>query len=95
MSAQPRMPQQQPAPAAPADQVAEVVAHDRGERGERDDGDDVQLPAARQDRGGDQRGLAGQRDAHRLAGDEQRHDRQPDPGDVDDRGQHASYHRSP
>ena len=45
------------------------------------------LPREASDAGGEQRGLAGHRDAHRLDRDEDEQDGQPDVGDVDDRGE--------
>ena len=58
-----------------------------------DDGLDRQVPAAGEDAGGDQRGLARDRDAHRLDRDEQEDDRKADVlGDVDEGREGRDHH---
>ena len=84
---------QQPAAELAADREADVVAQDRRHGGDGDDRLDRQVPAAREDRGGDQRGLARHRDAHRLDGDEQEDDRQADVlGDVHEGREGRDHH---
>jgi hypothetical protein len=56
------------------DREADVVAEDRGGGGHDDQRHDRELPVVRQQRGPDQRGLPGHRDAHGLDRD-QREDR--------------------
>ena len=81
-----------PAPALAADQVADVVADDRGRRREHDHQLDLELAAAGQDPGGDQRGLAGHRHAAGLGHHEQEQQRVArrfdEVFDVEDRCEH-------
>ena len=76
-----------------ADREADVVAQDRRRGRDGDDGLDRQVPAAGDDAGGDQRGLARDRDAHRLDRDEQEDDRQADVlGDVQEGREGHDHH---
>ena len=90
---------EQPASALAPDQIADVVAHDCRRCGERDDQLDVQLAPAREHRGRDQRGLAGDRDAARLAHHEHEQQRVARDAhevvDVQQRGKHAMRARAP
>src|SRR6185295_1493462 len=56
---------------APADRVAEAVAGDRRRRGDRDHERRAQVAAPGEDRGGNERRLAGKGDADALEADEQ------------------------
>jgi hypothetical protein len=60
---------EQPAAADAADQVAGVVADDGPESSQRDDQPDLEMPHGREDRGGDQRRLAGHGHAGGLGAD--------------------------
>ena len=82
-----------PAAELAPDGEADVVAEDRRRGRDGDDGLDRQVPAARDDAGGDQRGLARHRDAHRLDRDEQEDDRQADVlGDVQEGREGRDHH---
>jgi hypothetical protein len=62
--------EEEPPAHPPPDREADVVADDRGRRGDGDHELDLQLVARGEDAGGEDRRLAGHRDAHRLDRDE-------------------------
>jgi hypothetical protein len=62
--------EQHPAAEPASDHEADVVAEDRGRGGDRDDHLDAQVAARSEDAGREERGLARQRDPHRLDRDE-------------------------
>src|SRR5262245_4757041 len=61
-----------PPAAVPPEHVADVVADDRCGRRDDDDCDDVEPVLPGEDAGGDERPLAGKRDAGRLDADQQK-----------------------
>jgi hypothetical protein len=82
----PAEPGQQPAPAAPADEPAEAVARHGGHERDHRDRHDVEPPGAGVDRGGDQHGLARDRETKALQQEQATHGRVPVPVQVRSHG---------